>query len=383
MKRDHRLDTIRGLMLVVMTIDHLDSPLKKLTLETFGYVTATEGFVFLSGLVAGLVYTRMGSQDNQRLYQRSRGRAFDIYFSHLALVILLLCTSLFITPVVLSAHPELWQPLIEYGFFSSLALYASLLYQSDLLNILPMYFIFLLLTPTLIDILEKGRIWWWAVFLSSAALWGSTQFELGIDQLVDNTAGLLIPVEMGYFQISAWQFLFITGLAIGFYRHHYNAPCLPKRPVLFWLCASIALSLFIIHHGHRVITYHRFSAYIPDFLHVWDMHVDAVLDIWVSASRATLAPLRLLNFVVVAYLIARFFDRFPMWSQWRWLSFLGRHSLQVFMYQIILLFAYSAISPQIHSRLLEIALTVVAVASLSLPAWGHEKFRKHYPQSTW
>ncbi|RJS93382.1 OpgC domain-containing protein [Salinisphaera sp. Q1T1-3] len=45
---DQRVDTLRGLMLVIMTIDHL-GPLSRFTMEPFGFVSAAWGFVFLSG----------------------------------------------------------------------------------------------------------------------------------------------------------------------------------------------------------------------------------------------------------------------------------------------------------------------------------------------
>ena len=54
------IDFLRGLCLVVMTIDHLPETLiRKFTLQGFGFFSAAECFVFLSGLVAGRVYGRM------------------------------------------------------------------------------------------------------------------------------------------------------------------------------------------------------------------------------------------------------------------------------------------------------------------------------------
>src|SRR6266850_5514249 len=55
-KRDRRLDALRGLMLVIITIDHLPSAFAAFTYQSLGFVSAAEGFVFLSGYVAGMVY---------------------------------------------------------------------------------------------------------------------------------------------------------------------------------------------------------------------------------------------------------------------------------------------------------------------------------------
>ena len=83
--RDLRLDTLRGLMLVAIAVNHLNTELRVFTDYPFGFVSTAEGFVFLSGLVAGLVYARRSATRSQaELRQKARHRAGEIYFSHLA-----------------------------------------------------------------------------------------------------------------------------------------------------------------------------------------------------------------------------------------------------------------------------------------------------------
>src|SRR5438105_4855683 len=57
-KRDRRLDLLRGYCVFAMTIDHLDAPtwLYYLTGGNRFFVSAAEGFLFISGLVMGIVY---------------------------------------------------------------------------------------------------------------------------------------------------------------------------------------------------------------------------------------------------------------------------------------------------------------------------------------
>src|SRR4051794_38619942 len=58
--RDLRLDFLRGLAIVVMIVDHIAGP-SWLFVFTGGnrfFTSAAEGFVLLSGLIAGLVYQR-------------------------------------------------------------------------------------------------------------------------------------------------------------------------------------------------------------------------------------------------------------------------------------------------------------------------------------
>ena len=57
-KRIKYLDLLRGLMLVIMTLNHLDGPIKSITFQPLGFVSAAAGFIYLSGFVYGLVYTR-------------------------------------------------------------------------------------------------------------------------------------------------------------------------------------------------------------------------------------------------------------------------------------------------------------------------------------
>src|SRR5665213_2571168 len=63
--RDLRFDSVRGLMLVCMAINHLPSALRFLTDESVGVFSAAEGFVLLSGIVAGWVYTRRLRRDGR------------------------------------------------------------------------------------------------------------------------------------------------------------------------------------------------------------------------------------------------------------------------------------------------------------------------------
>ena len=50
-RRDTLFDSLRGLLLVTMAINHIPSDLHPLTDGALGFVSSAEGFVFLSGLV--------------------------------------------------------------------------------------------------------------------------------------------------------------------------------------------------------------------------------------------------------------------------------------------------------------------------------------------
>ena len=63
--RDLRIDFLRGLCVIAMIVDHVagSSWMYALTGGNRFYTSAAEGFVFVSGLVAGRAYTRFIARD--------------------------------------------------------------------------------------------------------------------------------------------------------------------------------------------------------------------------------------------------------------------------------------------------------------------------------
>src|SRR5262249_239946 len=76
------LDALRGLMLVWITLTHLPTNLSKYVNQPFGYVGATEGFIFLSALFTGLIDCRVSEREGpiamwRRLWKRAGRPGFD------------------------------------------------------------------------------------------------------------------------------------------------------------------------------------------------------------------------------------------------------------------------------------------------------------------
>ena len=118
MKRDTDIDAARGLMLVWMTLTHLPTFLTPWVNQPFGYISASEGFIFLSALFTGRIYYRQLTSvgpHGQGLYN-----LLDFYFA---------------------AGPG-----------RALGDALLLLYRPPLLDIIPLYIIFLLLSPLIIGV---------------------------------------------------------------------------------------------------------------------------------------------------------------------------------------------------------------------------------------
>lgn len=59
MKRDLLIDSSRGFILFLMLIGRLPGVIRNYSYQMFGFVWPAEGFVFISGFSARIVYTRV------------------------------------------------------------------------------------------------------------------------------------------------------------------------------------------------------------------------------------------------------------------------------------------------------------------------------------
>src|SRR5665213_877198 len=308
--RDLRFDTLRGLFLVCMTINHLPTELRAVTDQSLGIFSAAEGFVFLSGLIAGWVYTRkyrtLGAEG---LHQASANRAKSIYQWHIGA---------FLAAFVGVRAVEIWlgycSPAVPKLFFShpleSLGLGISLLYQPGLLDLLPMYCAFVLLLPAVVRALEAGHRW--TVLGLSAAAWLAVQWAPPVD------GAPLYPIVTGSFNLFAWQFLFVAGVAIGHARLSGSEQVSRPRPWVLAAAAAVAVYGFGYRHFQWPV--------------VWPERTFGIL-----LNKPALGLFRIADFGAVAYLVAAVGARFPSALTYRPLAFLGRHSLTVVAAQSVII----------------------------------------------
>jgi hypothetical protein len=306
--RDLRFDSLRGLFLVCMTINHLPTEMRAVTDQSLGLFSAAEGFVFLSGLLAGWVYTRkFRNSGTEGLWKASTDRAQSIYRWHLGALLGAFVVVQATEHILGYCAPTAPRLFFEHPLLS-LGLGASLLYQPGLLDLLPMYCGFVLLLPFVIRALEAGRRN--LVLGVSFAVWLATQFAPAID------GAPLYPINTGSFNVFAWQMLFIAGVAIGHAR--ISGLEQVKRPNPLVICATAALALYCLGIRH---------AQWPT---LWSDRVFGVF-----LNKPALGLLRIADFGSVAYLVAAFGARFPAALSWRPLATLGRHSLAVVAIQSV------------------------------------------------
>ena len=323
MKRYWEIDALRGLMLVLMTVTHLPTRLTDPLGQPFGFVSAAEGFVLLSAFMAGLVYSRIGYREGVDAMRLAFWRrALKVYLAQAA-------TLLFLFTIIASAAVRIDQPAVKNllswylaqprdGFIFGLLL----VYEPALLDILPMYIFFMLLSPwVLAYALRHG---WAGVMLGSVTLWALAQYGLSewIYAHAARWTDLPVPFgETGAFNTFGWQFLWACGLWMGASRNAPGAQPLRIPPWLLWVAVVIALYGLYWRHNNGIDGQAPFGG---------DEQLNLLFDKWL------LGPLRIVDLVALGVLAIRFgpalMRKLP---RLHWLEAMGSASLPVFCAQLV------------------------------------------------
>lgn len=334
--RRWEIDALRGLMLVLMTLTHLPTRLTTPAGQPFGFVSAAEGFVLLSAYMAGLVYGRLAWRksiaDMERAFWR---RALKVYWCQAA-------TLLFLFTVIAFFGLKVDQPAVKdlmsfylqrpkVAFISGLLL----VYEPPLLDILPLYVLFMLASPWVLALaLRHG---WAPVMTVSVLLWLLSQFGLGewAYDAVRDTVGMPVPFhETGSFAMYSWQFLWMLGLWMGATR---NDPLAPPLRFPNWAVVVAAVFALICLVWRHELGQAPFGA---------DQRMNLLFDKW------ALGPLRLLDLFALMVLAIRFGPalarRMP---RLHWLEAMGSASLAVFCaHLVIVLLTLTFFGANPHAR---------------------------------
>jgi hypothetical protein len=322
MGRRLEIDAVRGLMLVWMVLTHLPTFLPTYTNQPFGFVSASEGFIFLSALFTGRIYYRLAERDGYpAMCRKVLWRTLRLYGYH---ALLLAFAFLVAVPIAARGNrPQLYN-LLDYYFAvgpkQAISEAFLLIYRPPLLDILPMYILFLLFTPLALTIARRlGN--WSTILAGSATLWFLA--HLGVREaehdFVNRVLRVHIPInEMGSFDLWAWQFLWIFGLWFGVRWAQKNLPVETwARRVVIPAAIVFAILLPLRYAVGRDVELGRF---------------EPMFDKW------HFGVIRLINFAAVAMLLIRF-QKILKPLAVRPLVLLGQASLQVFCVHLLFTFA--------------------------------------------
>jgi hypothetical protein len=325
-RRDAALDLLRGFLLSSMVVDHLrsfPSIFDPLTGRGLLFVSAAEGFVLVSGLLVGRL--------RGAAWRAGRAREASRWLWHRALKLALWSIGLS-GLFTLAAIGSGIRPAVSCGVFSGRPLemvwqLATLRYTYGLHDILPVYAVFLGLSPLVLWVLGRGYSV--AVLTGSAAIW-----------LWAQTAPRSMLLTGSYFSEASWQFLFFLGVVIGWHFEQIEAwviRLLSYRwlKLAFVVGAIMLLCLWFYAYARmlRLPIVVEFVAVAPPPTATWKE---------LLYGKSSLGPIRFglaLTWFGAMYLgLRRFAAGIVAHTGGRYLRDIGQHSLFVYILQALLLF---------------------------------------------
>jgi hypothetical protein len=324
MERQTELDWLRGLMLVLMTMTHLPTWFSAHAGQPFGFVSAAEGFVFLSAFLVGSVYGHKARRYGYAVMRRALwGRALKVYLAHIGLLLFLLFV---LVPIGVAHNAQAITGLASYYLERPhLALVSGLVlaYNPPLLDILPMYVLFLALSPVVLRVaMQRG---WTLLLALSAVVWLFAQYDGGLHVYKSLAALVDWPVPYGAtgaFSFMAWQLLWLVGLRLGAVNGVAEPTRLPddRRWSGWGMLAVMSLAALFFTWRH-VVGQAAFGS---------DAMLNALFDKW------HLGPMRLLNFAVLALIVVHARPVLVEWAANSSIATLGRASLAVFSAHLLI-----------------------------------------------
>jgi hypothetical protein len=286
-------------------VDHIPgNVLSFATMHNFGFSDAAELFVLIAGMSSMLAYGKAFETEGAVTgFNRIIRRWMRLYVIQIGLFLTTLVV-VFAWSKYYNIEPTIVRPFLDdplSGIVHGLALRAVPTY----LDILPLYLALFAAFPLIYAGLRVAPLLMIGV---SAALWAAANAEPSLN--LPNWA------DHGYwfFNPFAWQFLFTIGATLGMSL----AACggeLPYLRSVVWL--STAYLIFALLQSAPWATWH-----LPDLRLITIAPPD----------QTSLAPLRLLNILALAYLIlsSTAVRVIAGWRLFRPVDLCGRHSLEVF-----------------------------------------------------
>jgi hypothetical protein len=357
-------DIIRGFLLLVILIGHIELPPNFYDFFTGRgrlYVSAAEGFFFLSGLLIGLVYRRRLSYGMRFIFKKLWTRAAELYAGSVIL------TLLFSFVVAKTNHfyikqglpnPVDWHHIIsqtvllrfEYGWADFLARFAILM----------------LIAPFVFYLIAKG--YWKLVIIGmlTAYLLRGNNFTLG------------------------WQLIFNGGMLIGFYWYDLNqkwAELSAKSRSVIKTSAFLTtfitftisyLSVYILSVFNEY--YNSLSPALQRFTSGWDSFIN-----WsfIYADKWTMGPLRAALFFLwasVAFILVKRYEPHMNGRIKNLLLTIGQNSLFVYIYHSFIVFAFKFFMPAKTNMLENFAIVTLSLVLLIVGTYAYKYARSNWPQ---
>lgn len=306
--RDHRIDALRGMALIMMYIDHIpENLLNRFTMRNIGFADAAEVFVLLAGYASWLAYGRRVPKDGLwKVSQKILRRCWRLYLFQMGMVIVTLI-SIYEWRRIWILPPDFLEPELAHGYSVVRIIWRLLLLDAlpSNLNILPLYIILLLLFPLIYLLMKRHALLALGI---SGLLWCIINLDPWL-----NFPNWLDP-DGWYFNPLAWQFLFTLGIYASIKAGQYQGN-LPVYRSVKWIMVIYLFFSFL-----EAFPWQYWN--LPD-LRPFNLPIPA---------KSYLSPLRLLDVLAIFYLVqsSNWARRFSENRFGRILALFGRHSLEVF-----------------------------------------------------
>lgn len=382
MGRVDSLDGMRGYFLVFMLLNHLTFTggywLVRINHAELGFVQDAQGFVFLSGLLVGMVHARrMDRKGFGAGAEKIWKRAGELYLYAMACIALIL--GIAAVEPTLAAYWQPWLGDLRPTEWGMIGVAATLAYQPIFMDILPQYIVYLLAAPPLVWLCVKGR--WATVAIGSAVLWLAVQMGAHYP-LADALDGVLGTVDenarlRSAFNVLAWQVVFMSGLILGaltaLKRIQWREVFRPDQSGLVKVATAFLVFFLVWRLG---FTFELVPGNVMKRFQAYEV-------------RPEFSLVFMLNFAALAYVVAWLMIAGPRSQNHRvrriagllealftlsFLRLLGRHSLQVYAFHVPLAYAVYAIGQHYgpFDQATKTVIALVGVALLALPALALE-----------
>ncbi len=356
------LDILRGFLLLWMTLTHLPTKASVISNQTFGFVSGAEGFIFLAGFMVGRLEHRVEQRRGQLGALRDVARRTTrIYIYHCALLVIAFTL---VAEVGVTFHRLALENLLSFYLQNpkhAVIAAALLEYRPSLLDILPMYIVFMLLTPLARKIAHEWS--WDPVVAISVAVWAAAQFGLRHWLYTRGTFfGLGVPENStGAFDLYGWQLLWMAGLALGsIYADRVDGEVQStgsesELRIPRWL---LRLS-FVVAAVFLILRYSPTDRWVNPVVYGW------LIDKW------HLGAARVINFSALGILLVRFGERIAALPFIKPLASLGQASIEVFSVHVLFCVGAHALSADADPLLPgweQVILLIVTIWALFLTA---------------
>lgn len=350
--RDLRLDLFRGIANWAIFLDHIPYNIVNwITTRNYGFSDAADLFVFISGYTASFVYARMMIERGFVVgATRLMKRVWQLYVAHVFLFVIYIVTIGF---VAIKFHdPDIINEFNVAGLIDNpietLSQGMLLKFKPVNLDVLPLYIVLMGVFPPILWLMLRHPD---VIMIASLILYfAARQFGWNLPAY---------PVGTWYFNPFCWQLLFIFGAWFALGGALESRSVIKSKHLLVAGLAYLVFALVMTMAG-------RFET-LGNLFPRW------FFDAFNPNDKTNLAPYRVLHFVIIAFLVTRFFPK--TWPGLEWKVFApmikcGQQSLEVFCVGVFLSFiAHFLLTLSSGSVFVQIVVSAGGIALMTAVAY--------------